>query len=85
MYVFPPDGGKPEKQAIPANVLERAQDMHNELVEAAAENDEELMELAMHPEQYRDFRSGAAKSKFLEDLAKRRTNSLFLSFRWSAY
>ena len=36
------------------------------------EDDEELMELAMHPEQYRDFRSGAAKSKFLEDLAKRK-------------
>lgn len=44
MYVFPPDGGKPEKHDIPAEVLERAQDMHNALVEAAAENDEELME-----------------------------------------
>lgn len=44
MYVFPPEGGKPEKQAIPESEMERAQEMHNQLVEAAAENDEALME-----------------------------------------
>ena len=44
MYVFPPEGGKPAKEDIPVSVLTRAQDMHNALVEAAAENDEELME-----------------------------------------
>lgn len=44
MYVFPPDGGKPEKQPIPDSEMGRAQEMHNALVEAAAENDEELME-----------------------------------------
>ena len=44
MYVFGPDGGKPEKQEIPEEHLGRAQDMHNALVEAAAENDETLME-----------------------------------------
>ncbi len=44
MYVFPEDGGKPEKQAIPESVMNRAQEMHNALVEAAAENDENLME-----------------------------------------
>ena len=44
MYVFPEGGGKPEKKAIPESVMERAQEMHNALVEAAAENDEELME-----------------------------------------
>lgn len=44
MYVFPEDGGKPEKQDIPAEHMERAQELHNNLVEAAAENDEELME-----------------------------------------
>ena len=43
-YVFPPDGGKPEKKPIPDSEIERAQEMHNALVEAAAENDEELME-----------------------------------------
>lgn len=44
MYVFPDDGGKPEKVDIPDSEIERAQEMHNQLVEAAAENDEELME-----------------------------------------
>lgn len=45
MYVFPPDGGKPEKVEIPDSEIEKAQEMHNALVEAAAENDETLMEL----------------------------------------
>ncbi|MEN0004410.1 MAG: elongation factor G [Bacteroidota bacterium] len=44
LYVFPPDGSKPEKQPIPDSEMERAQEMHQALVEAAAENDEELME-----------------------------------------
>lgn len=44
MYVFPDGGGRPEKQDIPASEIERAQEMHNALVEAAAENDEGLME-----------------------------------------
>lgn len=44
MYVFPEDGGRPEKQEIPASEMARAQEMHNALVEAAAENDEGLME-----------------------------------------
>ena len=44
MYVFGPDGGKPEKVAIPDSEIGRAQEMHNALVEAAAENDEGLME-----------------------------------------
>lgn len=45
MYVFPDGGGKPIKEAIPEAVIGRAQEMHNALVEAAAENDENLMEL----------------------------------------
>ena len=45
MYHFPDGGGKPIKEAIPEDVMERAQEMHNALVEAAAENDENLMEL----------------------------------------
>lgn len=44
MYVFPENGGKPEKKPIPASEMERAQAMHQALVEAAAENDETLME-----------------------------------------
>ncbi len=44
MYVFPATGGKPEKKPIPAEHKTRADEMHNALVEAAAENDEALME-----------------------------------------
>ena len=44
MYVFPEGGGKPEKHDIPESEMARAQEMHNELVEVAAEVDESLME-----------------------------------------
>ncbi len=45
MYKFPAAGGKPEKLPIPAAEKEKADQLHNELVEKAAENDEALMEL----------------------------------------
>jgi elongation factor G len=45
LYKFPENGGKPEKLSIPSGQLELAKSLHNELVEKAAENDEELMEL----------------------------------------
>jgi elongation factor G len=45
MYRFPPEGGKPEKLPIPESEMKRAEKLHNELVEKAAENDEALMEL----------------------------------------
>lgn len=45
MYKFPAKGGKPEKLPIPADEMEKANQLHNELVEKAAENDEKLMEL----------------------------------------
>jgi len=44
MYVFGPEGGKPEKKEIPKEELDKAKEIHNALVEAAAENDEGLME-----------------------------------------
>jgi elongation factor G len=44
-YKFGPEGGKPEKLPIPEDQIEHANTLHNELVEKAAENDEELMEL----------------------------------------
>ena len=34
------------------------------------QDNEELFELAMHPEQYRNYKSGQAKKNFLEDLQK---------------
>lgn len=45
MYKFGPQGGKPEKHPIPEDQKELADRLHNELVEKAAENDEELLEL----------------------------------------
>jgi elongation factor G len=44
MYVFGPNGGKPEKKPIPDTEMDKAKEMHNTLVEAAAENEEGLME-----------------------------------------
>lgn len=44
MYKFPADGGKPDKLPIPESEKEKANQLHNELVEKAAENDEKLME-----------------------------------------
>ncbi|MGB5665597.1 MAG: elongation factor G [Maribacter sp.] len=45
MYKFSPEGGKPEKLPIPDDQKELADKLHNELVEKAAENDEQLLEL----------------------------------------
>lgn len=44
MYKFPAGGGKPEKQPVPAEYQARANELHAALVEAAAENDDALME-----------------------------------------
>jgi len=43
-YTWGPDGGTPTVDDIPADQMERAQELHKALVEAAAENDESLME-----------------------------------------
>lgn len=45
LYKYPADGGKPEILDIPDDEKDRADELHNELVEMAAENDEALMEL----------------------------------------
>lgn len=45
MYKFAGENGQREECEIPANEMERANELHNTLVEAAAENDEALMEL----------------------------------------
>jgi elongation factor G len=44
MYKFKDTGGKPEKLPIPDEEKERADQLHRELVEAVASNDETLME-----------------------------------------
>ena len=40
------------------------------------QDDEELWELAMHPEQYRNYKSGQAKKNFLADLQKAKDAAL---------
>jgi len=44
LYQWKTDGGTPEILDIPSSELSKAEEMHNALVEAAAENDEALME-----------------------------------------
>ncbi len=43
-YSWKPEGGAPIIEDIPAEEMEKAQELHRVLVEAAAENDESLME-----------------------------------------
>ena len=43
-YSWKPEGGEPIIEDIPAEEMEKAMEMHHALVEAAAENDEALME-----------------------------------------
>lgn len=43
-YSWGPEGGAPTIEDIPASEMEKAQEMHKALVEAAAEHDETLME-----------------------------------------
>lgn len=44
MYKWKPEGGVPEISEIPAEEMDKAAELHQKLVEAAAENDESLME-----------------------------------------
>ena len=44
MYVWKPEGGKPEIKDIPAELMGKAEELHGKLLEAAAENDETLMD-----------------------------------------
>ena len=45
MYEWGPEGGKPQVLPIPDSEIEKAKELHNILVEAAAENDEALLDL----------------------------------------
>lgn len=50
MLKYPKGGGKPEVLDIPADQKEQAEELHNELVEKAAENNEGLMEVFFEKE-----------------------------------
>ena len=44
MFVYGPEGGQPKVLDIPAGEKDKAESLNNELIEMAAENEEELME-----------------------------------------
>ncbi|MCW3807370.1 elongation factor G [Plebeiibacterium marinum] len=70
MYQWGPDGGKPEILDIPASEKEKADELHNALVEAAAENDEDLMELFFEEGTLNEdqMRAGMKKGLIARDL-----------------
>lgn len=63
MLRYPKEGGKAELVEIPAEHLDRANDLHNALVEKAAESDEKLMEIFFEAETLTEeqIREGLAK------------------------
>ncbi len=67
MYKFKDENGTREEMEIPSSEMERANELHNILVEAAAENDEALMELYFdkgtltQDEMRKGLRAGLAK------------------------
>lgn len=76
LKVLAKENGKEEFTDIPQSLYPDALDtFRKELKEKgwdAGQDDEELFELAMHPEQYRAYKSGEAKKAFEADLAKRK-------------
>ena len=70
MYKWGPDGGEPEILDIPDDQKDKAEELHNALVEAAAENDENLMELFFEEETLNEdqMRQGIKKGLIARDL-----------------
>ncbi|MGE4585830.1 MAG: biotin/lipoyl-containing protein [Mangrovibacterium sp.] len=59
-------------QSLYPDALDTFRQEMKEKVWETGQDEEELFELAMHPEQYRLYKSGEAKKAFEEDLARRR-------------
>lgn len=70
MYEFPEDGGKPDKLPIPDSQRAQADLLHNELVEAVAENDETLLDLYLEQGELTEsqMREGLQKSLLNQDI-----------------
>ena len=62
-------------QDLYPNALTEFREKMNEKGWDLGKDEEELFEFAMHPPQYEDYKSGKAKERFLEDLAKRKAGS----------
>ena len=59
-----------DPQSFYPDALDKYRKEMQELGWETGEDDEELFEFAMHDRQYRDFRSGVAKERFLADIEK---------------
>ncbi|WP_336513888.1 elongation factor G [Pollutibacter soli] len=70
MYVFPAGGGKPEKKPIPESEKEKAEQLHKDLVETVAVNDETLMEHYLEKGELDEdeMREGLKKSLIRHDI-----------------
>lgn len=70
MYEFPEKGGKPDKLPIPDSQKAQAELLHNELVEAVAENDETLLDLYLEEGELTEsqMREGLQKSLLSQDI-----------------
>lgn len=69
-YEWGPEGGVPVISEIPADQLEKAEELHRILVEAAAENDESLMEKYLEEDHLTEdeMREGIRKGMILRDI-----------------
>ncbi|MBD9177791.1 MAG: GTP-binding protein, partial [Odoribacter splanchnicus] len=70
MYQWKPEGGKPDVLPIPDSEKEKAGELHNALIEAAAENDETLMEKFFESETLTEdeMRAGIRKGLISRDM-----------------
>ena len=70
MYEFPEGGGKPDKLPIPDSHKSQADLLHNELVEAVAENDETLLDLYLEQGELTEsqMQEGLQKALLNQDL-----------------
>ncbi len=70
MYKWGSEGGEPTIEDIPDSEKDKAEELHNALVESAAENDEELMELFFEEGTLNEdqMRSGIKKGLIAKDL-----------------
>jgi elongation factor G len=70
MYQFSPSGGKPQKMPIPESEKEKADELHRQLVEAVAVNDETLMDYYLDKEELDEdeMKMGLHKSLINHDI-----------------
>ena len=64
-----------DPQSLYEDKLDEYRKEMNEKGWELGQDEEELLEYAMHPEQYIDYKSGRAKQRFMEDLEKRKART----------